>query len=147
MIAIATNASLTDTLRIRIHNASFSCPCPLHTLVPSLSPPFSMTPNHLLEHFPIRPRIFFAVNNNRLIPSPLIIHKLLILRLTGIQLRKFEALVIGCYVEGWLGLLAADDEGALDDGVVLLAVNGRGTEDVFAGGFEAGEEATYLVCG
>ena len=43
--------------------------------------------------------------------------------------------------------MAADDEGALDDGIVLLAVDGRGTEDVFAGGFEAGEEATYLVCG
>ena len=76
----------------------------------------------------------------------MIIHKLLILRLTGIELRKFEALVIGCYVEGWLGLLAADDKGALDDGVVFLAVNGRGTEDIFAGGFEAGEEATCLVC-
>ncbi len=113
----------------------------------SLSRPSALTPNHLLEHFPIRPWIFFAVNNNRLIPSPLIIHKLFILRLTGIELREFEALVIGCYVEGWLGLLATDDEGTLDDGVVLLAVNGRGTEDIFAGGFEAGEEATYLDCG
>ena len=77
----------------------------------------------------------------------MIIQKLLILRLTGIKLREFIALVIGCYVESWLGFLAADDEGALDDGVVFLAVDGRGAEDVFAGGFEAGEEAAYLVCG
>ena len=92
-------------------------------------------------------RVFLAVNNNRLIPRPLIIHKLLILRLTRIELREFIALVIRCYVEGWLGFLAADDEGALDDGVILFAIDGRGTEDIFAGGFEAGEEAAWLVCG
>ena len=125
-------------VHVHVHFIQSSIPFPCPSTVAS---------NHLLEHFPIRPRIFFAVHNNGLIPSPLIIQKLLILRLTGIELREFKALVIGCYVEGWLGVLAADDEGALDDRVVLLAVNGRGTEDVFAGGFEAGKEATYLICG
>ena len=142
------HAPLTDTLRIRIRNAGFFMSMSMSTSYthPYLFPqPSTLASTHLLEHLPIRPRIFFAVHNNRLIPSPLIIQKLLILRLTGVELREFEALVVGCYVEGWLGLLAADDEGALDDGVVLLAVNGSGTEDVFAGGFEAGEEATCLV--
>jgi len=40
--------------------------------------------------------------------------------------------------------LAADDEGALDDGVVGFAVDGGAAEDVFAGGFEAGEEAAWV---
>ena len=115
-------------------STSISYTRPLHS---------TLTPNHhLLEHLPIRVRVFLAINHNRLLPRPLIIHKLLILRLTGIQLLEFIALVIRGYVEGRLGFLAADDEGALDDGVVLLAVDGSGTEDVFAGGFEAGEEAT-----
>lgn len=118
---------------------SYTHPLPLSALC-------ALTPNHqLLEHFPIRVRVFLAVNNNRLIPRPLIVNKLLILRLTGIKLCEFVALVIGCYVKGWLGFLATDDEGAFDDGVILFAVNGRGTEDVFARGFEAGEEATFLA--
>ena len=92
-------------------------------------------------------RVFLAIHNNWLFPRPLIIHKLLILRLTRVELLEFVALVIRGYVEGRLGFLAADDEGALDDRVVLLAVDGSRTEDVFAGGFEAGEEAAWLVCG
>ena len=92
-------------------------------------------------------RVLLAINHNRLFPRPLIIDKLLILRLAGIQFLEFVAFVIRRYVEGWLGFLAADDEGTLDDGVVFLAVDGRGTEDVFAGGFESGEETALLVYG
>lgn len=121
---------------------AFPRPHPFHTLIP-----FLYHNHHLLKHLPIRVGVFLAINHNRLLPRPLIIHKLLILRLAGIQFLEFVALVIRRYVEGWLGFLAADDEGALDNGVVFLAIDGRGTEDVFAGGFESGEESAWQVCG
>ena len=45
-------------------------------------------------------------------------------------------------VEGGRGVLAADHEGAFYDRVVARAVDGGRAEDVFAGGFQAGEEST-----
>ena len=51
------------------------------------------------------------------------------------------AVKVGRDVEGGRGVVAADDEGALDDGVVGHAEDGGSAEDVLAGGFEAGEEA------
>ena len=107
-----------------------------HTSHPPLTP--------LLENLPIRPLISLPLDLNRLIPSPHIIHKVPILLLARIQLRKLIALVVGRDLERRRSVLATDDKGAADDGIVGLAVDGSGTEDVFAGGFEAVEEA---ACG
>ena len=60
----------------------------------------------------------------------------------GIQLRELVALEVWSDVEGRGCVLATDDKGTLDDGIVGFAVDGGGAEDVFAGGFETGKEAT-----
>ena len=99
-------------------------------------------PHRLLEYLSIRPFIGLAFDLNRLIPAPLVIDEFLVLRLTGVKLRELVALVIGCDIEGRLFLLAPDDEGTLNDGVVLDAVYGCGTKDVFSGGLETREETT-----
>ena len=102
----------------------------------------AFTPHRLLEHLSIRPFVGLAFDLNWLVPAPLVIDKLFVLRLTGVKLRELVALVIGCDIEGRLFLLAPDDEGTLNDGVVLDAVYGRAAKDVFSGGLETGEETT-----
>ncbi len=116
---------------------------PSHPVKPSHIPPHLPPINHLLKHLPISPLILLPPHLNRAIPTPHALHKLLIL--ARIQLGEGIALVIGRDVEGGLGLLAADDEGALHDGVVGFTVHGRAAEDVFAGGFETGEEAACAI--
>jgi len=95
----------------------------------------------LLKDLPIRPLILLAFHLDGLVPAPLVLDKRLVLLLAGVQLGKGIALVVRGDVEGGLLLLAADDERALDDGFVGFAVDGGAAEDVFAGAFEAGEEA------
>ena len=99
--------------------------------------------NSLLKYLSVGPLILLALNRNRLIPAPHVIHKLFVLGLLGIQFGEGIALVVWCDVEGGLFFLAADDEGTADDAVVGFAVDRGAAEDVFAGGFEAGEESTY----
>jgi SAM-dependent methyltransferase len=48
-------------------------------------------------------------------------------------------------VESGEVVLTTDDEGTLDDGVVVLAVDGAAAEDVLAGGLETVEETTCDV--
>lgn len=98
---------------------------------------------HLLEDLPVRPLVRLTSDDNRLVPRPHALDEVFVL--LGVELRERVALVVRGDVEGGFGVLAADDEGALDDGVVGHAVHGRGAEDVFAGGFEAGEETAW--CG
>jgi hypothetical protein len=97
---------------------------------------------HLLKHLPIRPFTSLPLNFNRLIPAPLVLEKFLILLLAGVKLGELVALVVGGDVKRWHGFVAADEEGTSDDGVVADAVDGGSAEDVFAGGFETGEETT-----
>ena len=80
--------------------------------------------------------------HNRLIPAPHIIHKLLVPGLLGIQLGEGVALVVWSDVESGFLFLAADNEGAADDAVISFAIDRGAAENIFAGGFEAGEEST-----
>jgi hypothetical protein len=96
---------------------------------------------HLLEHLAVGPLVRLAVDGDGLVPRPLVIGKLLVLGLLGVELGELVALVVRGDVESGKGLLAADDEHALDDGVVGLAVHGSTAEDVLAGGLKTGKEA------
>ncbi len=107
---------------------------------PASSFHFPFTP--LLKHLPIRPLICLSSLLNRLVPAPLVIHKLLVLGFLRVQLSKAIALIVGRDVEGGLLFLAADDEGTADDTVIGSAVDRGAAEDIFARGFEAGEETT-----
>jgi hypothetical protein len=104
-------------------------------------PRFSLS-TPLLKHLTIRPLIRLPPLLNRIIPAPLVFHKLLILLLFRVQLGKAIALIVGRDIECRLFFLAADDEGTANEAVVGLAVDRGAAEDVFAGGFEAGEETT-----
>ncbi len=96
----------------------------------------------LLKDLPVRPLILLTIHFNRLVPAPLVLDERLVLLLARVELREGIALVVRGDVEGGLLLLAADDECPLDDGFVGFAVDRSAAEDVFAGAFEAGEEAT-----
>lgn len=95
----------------------------------------------LLENFPIRPLVLFAVNFDGVFLGPLLLNELLVLFPARIKLGETIAVIIWGDVEGGFIFLAADDEGALNDRVVGYTVNRSGSEDVFAGGFEACKEA------
>ncbi len=96
----------------------------------------------LLEHLTIRPLIGLPPLFNRLVPAPLVLHELLVLLLLRVQLGEAIALVVWGNVKCGLFFLTTDDEGTADDAIVSLAVDGGAAEDVFAGGFEAGEKTT-----
>lgn len=48
--------------------------------------------------------------------------------------------------DSWLDLLTSGDKGSRDDGVVGLAKDTDGTEEVLSGSLESVEETTDLVC-
>ena len=96
----------------------------------------------LLEHLPIRPVILLSINLDRLVPAPLVLHELLILGLSRVELGELVALKVRGDIESGESLVATDKEGTLDDGVVAGAIDGGGAEDVFAATFKTGEEAT-----
>lgn len=103
----------------------------------------SCVPLHtLLEDLAVGPLVLLALDDDRLVPRPLVVDKLAVLLLAGVELREIVALVIRRDVERGESVLAADDKGADDDGVVGLAVDRGRAEDVLAGGLETGEEAT-----
>lgn len=62
-----------------------------------------------------------------------------------VELGELVALVVRGDIESGLGVIATDDEGPLDDGVVGLAVYGSTAEDVLARSLETGEETTDQV--
>src|SRR6266536_2882450 len=99
----------------------------------------------LLEDLTISPWILLASNNDWLLPGPLLVDELLVLRLGGVQLGEFVALVVRSNIESWESVLATDDESALDDRVVLDTVDRSTTEDVLAGSLETSEETADQV--
>jgi len=99
----------------------------------------------LLEHLAVGPLVLLARNLNGLVPCPLVVDKLAVLGLRGVELGELVAVDIGGDVESGESLLSADEEGTLDDRVVRLAVDRRSTEQVLAAGLETGEETTDEV--
>lgn len=103
--------------------------------------------DRLFEDLAVGVLVLLAVDNDRAVPSPLSLNELTVLRLGGVKLGERVALVVRSDIEDREVLLATDDESTLDDGVVVLSVNGSRSEDVLAGGFQAGVEATDEVVG
>lgn len=102
-----------------------------------------MSQNERKTNLSVSPLILFTlIVLDRLVPRPHIIHELLVLLLRWVELNELITFIIWSHVEGWEGLVATDDEGTTDNGVVGDTVNGGGTEDVLAAGLETGEETT-----
>lgn len=93
------------------------------------------------EHLPIRPVVFLSIYLDGLVPAPLVLQELLILGLGRIELAELVALIVGCDIEGGESLVATDEEGTSDDGVVAGTVDGGSAEEVFAAAFETSEES------
>lgn len=88
-----------------------------------------------------------AVNNDGLVPRPLSLDVGAVLRVGGVKLLKVVALVVGSDVEDGLVVIATDDKGTLNDGVVVLAKDGGAAKEVLAGTLQAVVEATNQVVG
>lgn len=99
----------------------------------------------LLENLAVGELVGLAVDHDGLVPGPHVVDELLVLRLAGVELGELVGLVVGGDVEGGESILATDDEGTLDDGVVGLAEDGTAAEEVLAAGLETSEETTNLV--
>lgn len=91
--------------------------------------------------------VLLAVDKGGLVPGPLSLDKSAILRVLGVELGELVALIIGSDIEDGLPVIATDDEGALDDGVVVGAVDGGAAEEVLARSLETVVEATDEVVG
>jgi hypothetical protein len=78
---------------------------------------------HLLENLAVSPWVLLAVDDDGLVPRPLVVDKLLVLSLGGVELGELVALVVGSDIESGESLLTTDEEGTLDDGLVGLAVH------------------------
>ena len=101
----------------------------------------------LLEHLAVGPFVGLAVDGDWLVPGPLVVDKLTVLWLGWVKLGDGVAVEVGGDIESRDGVLATDDEGALDDAVVGNAVDGGGAEDVLAAGLETSEETANEVGG
>lgn len=99
----------------------------------------------LLEDLAVSPWVLLASNNDWLLPGPLLVDELLVLRLGSIKLGELVALVVRGDIESWESFLATDDEGTLDDRVVLDTVDGSTAEDVLAGSLETSEKTADQV--
>lgn len=105
----------------------------------------SQQAKHLLEDLAVSPLVGLSVDLDGLVPRPLVVDKLLVLGVLGVELGELVALIVGSDIEGGDSLLATDDESTLEDGVVALAVDGSTTEDVLAASLETGEETTLKL--
>jgi hypothetical protein len=105
-------------------------------------PPFEEK-KRLLEDLAVSPLVLLAVLGDGLVPRPLVVDKLLVLGLGGVELGELVALVVGGDIESGKSILTTDKEGTLDDGVVGLAVHGSATEEVLAAALKTGEETTW----
>ena len=79
--------------------------------------------------------------------SAIVVDKLLVRGFGWVELGELVALVVWSHVESWESLLATDDEGTLDNGVVVLSVDGSTAEDVLARALQAVVEAADQVVG
>jgi hypothetical protein len=118
----------------------------IHISYPHLSSlfhyPFSHPVASLLEDLSVCPLVRLALDLNGLVPRPLVVDKGLVLGLFWVKFGELVALKVGSDVECLDSILSADDESALDDGVVGFAVDRCGAEKVFAAGLETSEETT-----
>jgi hypothetical protein len=101
----------------------------------------------LLEDLSVSPWVLLAADDNGLLPGPLLVDELAVLRLGSIKLGEGVALVVRSDIEARQSILATDEEGTLDDGVVGSAVHGSTAEDVLAGSLKTSEESTDQVGG
>lgn len=101
----------------------------------------------LLEDLAVRKGVLLVTDLDALLPAPGILDELSVLGLGGVELGELVALVVGSDIEGGEVLLATDDKGALDDGVVVLAIDGSASEDVLAGTLKTVVEAANQVVG
>lgn len=101
----------------------------------------------LLEDLSVGPWVLLAVDDKGLLPRPLLVDELLVLRLGGIKLGELVALVVRSDIEARESILATDDKRTLDDGVVVSAVHGSTSKDVLAGSLKTSEESTDQVGG
>jgi hypothetical protein len=91
--------------------------------------------------------VLLAVVHNGLVPGPLSLNVGPVLGVVGVELLELVALVVGSDVEDGQVFVATDDEGTLDDGVVVLSVDGSTAEQILSGGLQTGVEATNQVVG
>ena len=101
----------------------------------------------LLEDLAVSKLVLLAVDGDALLPAPGILDELSVLRLGGVELSELVALPVRGDVESRNVLLTSDDESTLDNGVVVLAVDGSTSEDVLAGTLKTVVEATNQVVG
>lgn len=99
----------------------------------------------LLEDLSVGPWVLLAVDDKGLLPGPLLVDELPVLRLGGIKLGELVALVVRSDIEAREFILATDEEGTLDDRVVGGSVHGSTSEDVLAGSLKTSEESTDQV--
>ena len=114
-------------------------PCPIHCFIRHHHS--SEAAIALLEYLAISPSVCVAIGLDRLVPGPHVFDESPILGLFGIELDEFVAVIVWSNIERRRGFLSADEECASDDGVIGLAVHGRGTEDVLTAGLKTVEEA------
>jgi hypothetical protein len=100
---------------------------------------------NLLEDLAISPWVILSVNSNRLLPGPLLVDELLVLRFGVVKFGELVALIVWCDIESWQSLLATDDKSTLDDRVICDPVNGSTSEDILARSLKTSEEATDQV--
>ena len=98
----------------------------------------------LLKHLPVRPLVLLSVDGNRLVPGPHVVDEGAVLGLGVVEPGELVRLVVRGDVESGQGLVAAYQEGALDDAVVGDAVDGAAAKQILARGLEAGEKAACL---
>jgi hypothetical protein len=91
--------------------------------------------------------VLLAVDGDGLVPLPHGLEELAVLSFGRVELSEGVALVVRSDVESGQVVLAADDEGTTDHGVVVLAVHGGRAEDVLARSLKAGVEPTNEVVG
>jgi hypothetical protein len=105
-----------------------------------------MTPS-LLEDFAISPWVLLAANDQWLLPSPLLVDELLVLRLRSIQLGELVTLKIWCDVKSRKSLLATNDKSTLDDRVILDTIYRSTSKDILTGSLQTSKESTDKVRG
>lgn len=91
--------------------------------------------------------VLLAVVGNGFVPSPLGLDVGLVLGVAGVQLDEVVALVVGSNVEDGLEVVTTDDEGTLNDRVVVLAEDGGAAEEVLARTLQTIVETTNQVVG